>query len=84
MIRVDIKRQRCRTLGLINIRVETPVGIVVVHFFYNNNIYYFYILSIYIFIFLKLYFTPLNIYNGTTKGCPTRDLRATVTDKSVK
>ena len=29
-------------------------------------------------------FTPLNIYNGTTKGCPTRDLRATVTDKSIK
>ena len=23
------------------------------------------------------YNTPLNIYNGTTKGCPTRDLRAT-------
>jgi hypothetical protein len=32
-------------------------------------------------------YTPLNIShvrNGTTKGCPTRDLRATVTDKSVK
>ena len=32
-------------------------------------------------------FTPLNIShvrNGTTKGCPTRDLRATVTDKSIK
>ena len=28
-------------------------------------------------------YTPLNI-NGTTFGCPTRDLRATVTDKSVK
>ena len=31
-----------------------------------------------------LYFTPLNIYTGTTFGCPTRDLRATVTDKSIK
>jgi len=28
-------------------------------------------------------FTPLNIYNGTTKGCPTRDLRATVTDEHI-
>jgi hypothetical protein len=27
------------------------------------------------------FFTPLNIYNGTTKGCPTRYLMATVTDK---
>jgi len=34
-------------------------------------------------IYLRKY-TPLNIYNGTTFGCPTRDLRATVTDKSIK
>lgn len=28
-------------------------------------------------------FTPLNIYNGTTKGSLTRDSKATVTDKSI-
>jgi len=28
-------------------------------------------------------FRPLNIYNGTTKGCPNRDSKITVTDLSV-
>jgi hypothetical protein len=38
-------------------------------------------------VFIFLFYTPLNIShvrNGTTFGCPTRDLRATVTDKSIK